>query len=160
LDADGHLLHTHFTGGGCGAYNHQGYINQGTQGMVQAPDGSWYIFGSYHGYDDGTVDDLTQRLVSRLYGLHVGVPEHGTPRMNVYPVPATDHVTVELGPLHGGTAPYSVLVLRDALGRTVAAQRATGERNTVPLHGLGGGIYVLEWLVDGERRAVRRVVVE
>jgi uncharacterized delta-60 repeat protein len=160
LDADGHLLHTHFTGGGCGAYNYQGYINQGTQGMVQAPDGSWYIFGSYHGYDDGTVNDPTQRMVSRLYGLHVGVAEHATPRMNVYPVPATDHVTVELDPLHGGTAPYGVLVLRDALGRTVAAQRATGARNTVPLHGLGGGIYVLEWLVDGERRAVRRVVVE
>ena len=75
VDADGNLLSDAFTGAGCGVYN-DGFWNwHHTTGMAPAPDGSWYIYGSYHGYDDGTTNYPNQRFVSRLYGLDVGVGE-------------------------------------------------------------------------------------
>ena len=49
--------------------------------------------------------------------------------------------------------------LRDALGREVMQQRVAGYQNTVPLQGLGAGVYVLELQDRGRRVAVQRVVV-
>ena len=65
------------------------------------------------------------------------------------------------------------LVLRDALGREVLRQRVAGYHHTVPLQGLGYGLYLLELWENGEparqvlsaygvaggRRAAQRLVV-
>ncbi|MDX9752195.1 MAG: hypothetical protein RBT71_14035, partial [Flavobacteriales bacterium] len=164
LDVDGIVPDNSIGGSGCGAFeDFIGIVRKGTIGMTFGPDGSMYIYGSYHGYSDGTTNDPTQRFVSRLYGLDVGVREHEQARMAVYPNPclrqagpASSHITVELEemPIQG------MLLLRDALGREVAQQRVMGYQNTVPLHGLGGGVYVLELWEGGERRAAQRVVVQ
>lgn len=157
LNADGTLSDEFFVGAACGPYeggpNFAGYV---LTGIVRAPDGSYYIHGVYHGYSDGTTNDPTQRFVSRLYGLDVGVREHAQARMGVYPNPASSHMTVELEEM----PTQGLLLLRDALGREVMQQRVAGYQNTVPLHGLGGGVYLLELWAGGERRAAQRVVVQ
>jgi uncharacterized delta-60 repeat protein len=144
LDADGHLLHTHFTGGGCGAYDYQGYIYHGTQGMVQAPDGSWYIFGAYHGYDDGTINDPGQRLVSRLYGLDVGVAEQPpVPPLRVWPNPGADRLHIEIpeGLSPDGRATSRVY---DAQGRTVLTHPHVSDGVPVDVAALANGLYTVE----------------
>jgi hypothetical protein len=146
-----------FVGAACGPYeggpNFAGYV---LTGIVRAPDGSYYIHGVYLGYSDGTTNDPTQRFVSRLYGLDVGVREHAQARMGVYPNPASSHMTVELEEM----PTQGLLLLRDALGREVLQQRVAGYQNTVPLHGLGSGVYLVELREGGERRAAQRVVVQ
>lgn len=144
LDADGHLLHTHFTGGGCGAYDYQGYINHGTMGMTQAPDGSWYIFGAYHGYDDGTINDPGQRLVSRLYGLDVGVAEQPpVPPLRVWPNPGADRLHIEIpeGLSPDGRATSRVY---DAQGRTVLTHPHVSDGVPVDVAALANGLYTVE----------------
>ena len=156
LNADGTLSDDFFVGATCGAYeggpNFAGYV---LTGIVPAPDGGYYVHGVYHGYDDGTTNDPTQRFVSRLYGLDVGISEHAQPRMEVYPNPTSSLVTVELEEM-----PYNgMLLLRDALGRELHQQRVAAYQNTVPLYGLASGVYVLELHDQGRRVAAQRVVV-
>src|SRR5690606_3008309 len=156
LNSDGSLSDDHFVGAACGTYDLPSGPLRRIGGIVQAPDGGYYIYGTYLGYSDGTTNDPTQRFVSRLYGLDVGVREHAQPRMEVYPNPAHTYVTVELEQ----SITNGMLLLRDALGREVWQQRVAGYQNTVPLHGLGGGVYLLELWAGGERRAAQRVVVQ
>jgi hypothetical protein len=120
-----------------------------------------YICGAYTGYGDGEITDPTQRFVSRLLVEEdtgtTGVQEvvQKVPALRLYPNPASTHVTVELErqPRNG------TLLLRDALGREVLRQRVVSRVNTVPLHGLGGGVYLLEHWEAGERREAGRLVV-
>jgi uncharacterized delta-60 repeat protein len=142
LDENGFLMDEPFGAGGCGSYYYAPYnrLYRSIEGLLEAPDGYIYIWGAYHGYDDGTTNDPTQRFVSRLYGLNVGVREHGRTRLRVYPNPAASEVTVELEQTPVG----GELRLRDALGRVVLHQRVASQQHRVPLHGLPGGVYVLE----------------
>lgn len=159
LRADGTVDESVFDEAGCSPFyfGSQGEnLNRVIAGITPAHDGGYYIYGGYVGYSDGTTTDPTQRFVSRLYGLDVGVREHAQPRMEVYPNPAHTYVTVELEQ----SITNGMLLLRDALGREVMQQRVAGYQNTVPLHGLGGGVYLLELWAGGERRAAQRVVVQ
>jgi uncharacterized delta-60 repeat protein len=159
LHADGTVDESVFDEAGCSPFyfGSQGEnLNRVIAGITPAHDGGYYIYGGYVGYSDGTTNDPTQRFVSRLYGLDVGVREHAQPRMEVYPNPSSTYVTVELEQMPA----QGVLLLRDALGREVWQQRVAGYQNTVPLHGLGGGVYLLELWAGGERRAAQRVVVQ
>ncbi len=156
LNEDGSLSDEHFVGAACGEYASPGGPRRVIAGIVPASDGSYYIHGVYHGYSDGTTNDPTQRFVSRLYGLDVGVRELEQLRMEVYPNPASTYVVVELQePLAHG-----VLVLRDALGRAVLQQRVVGYYNTMNTNGLGNGVYLIELWSNGERRATRKLVVQ
>ncbi|MCB0765243.1 MAG: delta-60 repeat domain-containing protein, partial [Flavobacteriales bacterium] len=57
LDEHGDLLEDAFTGEGCGLYIYQSpsidIPYKAITGITPAPDGSYYIHGGYHGYDDG-----------------------------------------------------------------------------------------------------------
>ncbi|MBK9061124.1 MAG: hypothetical protein IPL81_15100 [Flavobacteriales bacterium] len=58
-------------------------------GITQAYDGSYYIYGAYHGYDDGTTNDASQRLIDRLYGFERGhTQEQGRPATRRYRSPS------------------------------------------------------------------------
>ncbi len=158
LSSDGELLDDAFTGNGCGSYIYQATntIYKSLSGMVQAPDGSYYIHGGYHGYDDGSTNDPMQRMVSRLHGLNVGVHEQRALPWRVYPNPASTQLTVELEQV----PPGAVLLLRDALGREVMREGITGHYHVMRLQGLGSGLYLLEVLQGGRHLAAQRVVVE
>ncbi len=156
VDSDGHLLEDVFNGNGCGLYNYQGSLYKSIRDITQAPNGQYYIFGAYHGYDDGSTNDPMQRMVSRLHGLNVGVQEQQALPWRVYPNPASTQLTVELEQV----PPGGELLLRDALGREVRREGITGHYHTLDVHGLGGGLYLLEVLQGGRRLAAQRVVVE
>ena len=160
LDENGFLLDEPFGAGGCGSYLYNGgtYNNlyNSIDGILEAPDGHIYIWGAYHGYDDGTTNDPTQRFVSRLYGLNVGVAERERITFKLYPNPACTVLTVELERMPA----QGELLLRDALGREVRRERITGQHNTLPLHGLGGGVYVVELWAGTQRLATEKLIVQ
>ena len=164
FDADGNLLNDAFTGDGCGIFLDGGQAElQGTVGMSMAPDGSYYIFGAYYGYDDGTTNDTLQRFVSRLYGLDVGVsdPANGTSfGLSIYPNPARTWVTVDHHP-RGGMKSASLMV-RDLMGREVAripfndqTLQVYWDVRTVP-----PGTYLIELRSGNARQAFQRLVVQ
>ena len=104
IDSSGVLVEDVFDGLGCGAYEFVQSSGSTTYksiaGIVPSNDGGYFIYGAYHGYDDGTTNDTTQRMVSKLYGLSVGVDEPATPQTSIlrmYPNPASTYVVFEVG---------------------------------------------------------------
>ena len=77
FDSTGALLENYFPGTGAGIWTYMNATGVTDAGIMPTGDGSddYWIWGSYHGYDDGTTNDTLQRMVSRLHGLSVGVAE-------------------------------------------------------------------------------------
>lgn len=149
IDSSGALVEDVFDGMGCGAYEFVQSSGSTTYksiaGIVPSNDGGYFIYGAYHGYDDGTTNDTTQRMVSKLYGLSVGVDEPATPRaatLRMYPNPAGAYVVFEAD---GGTVP-TMLLITDLQGRTVRSVPcpAGALRMEVPLLGLTAGQYIAQ----------------
>ncbi|MDX9749671.1 MAG: T9SS type A sorting domain-containing protein [Flavobacteriales bacterium] len=90
IDTAGNVLWDYFTGSDLGVLQlSNGSTQRYLQGIEQAPDGSIYIYGSYHGFDDGCSNHPDQRMITRLYPLHVGVGERTSDRaIQVYPNPS------------------------------------------------------------------------
>lgn len=144
LDTAGNLLPGYFEGTGCGSYEYGNwqYPLKFIVGIKEAMDGSYYIYGSYHGFDDGTTNDPNQRLISRLYGLNVGIPEHAPPRpLTIAPNPASGTVQLSVGAAPVGAALY----VHDASGRVVLQQPwpAGAYTHTLEAGTLAPGVYVL-----------------
>lgn len=156
LDADGDLLDDAFVDAGCWPYTHSGYVWHDIHGIVAANDGSYYIHGAYWGYDDGTTEYPSQRFVSRLYGLNVGVREREPLHLEVYPNPTSSNVTINVDRI----VPNGMMVLHDALGQEVLRKSVNGYANNMHLGGIPAGIYLLEICSAHERIAVERLVVE
>lgn len=164
IDTSGELLSDLFEGNGCGGYNYQAsplstpYYYRVITDIVPAPDGSYYICGAYHGYDDGTTNDTLQRMVSRLHGLNVGVQERPLTSLNVqaHPNPAQDNITFSWPAQR--TAGH--LQVRDLYGRSLleVSLPAGSDHRQVSLAGLAAGVYpcVLRW---GSVQATVRVVI-
>src|SRR5690606_15561219 len=117
LDSTGALLDDCFTGAGAGIFPYSGHTSA-SLGITPAPDGNYYIWGAYNGYDDGTTNDPTQRFVSRLHGLNVGIAEHGAgqaQQLHIAPNPSAGATVLSLEALvQNGT-----LTIHDASGRVV-----------------------------------------
>jgi len=130
VDTSGQLSMDAFVDAGCGNYNYNGFIHGSMRGIIPAPEGNYYIWGAYHGYDDGTTNDPQQRFISRLHGPHVGVQEVlEQPVLRIFPNPAQEQVTFEFERSRlGSDASISV---RDALGREVYRQRLSGREHPV-----------------------------
>ncbi len=146
-------------GAGCGAFEYFQITYQTIGRIVPGPTGTWYIHGAYHGYDDGVVNDTNQRMVSRLYGLDVGIevsPSLQSLSLTLQPNPAAGEVTIGY---ENGTSP-TVIVVRDVIGREVFRKTAdaTGswlwDISTTP-----AGTYVVTVLEEGSVRAAQRLVV-
>ncbi|MBK9146670.1 MAG: T9SS type A sorting domain-containing protein [Flavobacteriales bacterium] len=164
VDTTGQVVQHYLDAAGCGNYDYQigmMTITYGAlEGITRAPSGDYYIWGAYHGYNDGTTNDTLQRMVTRLHGGEIGLGvQHARTEeqpMRLYPNPASGFVTVELERVP--TA--AMLVVRDALGRIVMEQGVNGYINTFSVHGLGEGMYNLELLQHGKRIDIQRVVVQ
>lgn len=146
FDTSGDLLNDYFSGPGCGEYTHWGFTYGSIEGIIPAADGSYYIWGAYHGYDDGTTNDTLQRMVSRLYGFNVGVEEHRdrTMKLRLGPNPGSWFVDVDTGGRSNGE-----LVLRDTQGRIVRVERIHGSRHRMDIGQLAKGTYIIELHADG-----------
>ena len=75
FDSTGTLLDNYFQGSSAGTWTYMNATGATVVGITPTGDGDFWIYGSYHGYDDGTTNDPSQRMVSKLKGLSVGVPE-------------------------------------------------------------------------------------
>lgn len=172
LDPDGNLMDDPFGTGGCGRYLYTtssgNFLYGSINGLLESPDGYIYIWGAYHGYDDGTTNDTQQRFVSRLYGLSVGVdgPEPEAPGFELYPNPVGRGRPLTLSwTSPPGSALHGLLrvVVLDAQGRTVHAEGLPqGMSGPVYLHlpSLAPGLYHLRLMDDKRWLASSNVVVE
>ena len=146
-------------GTGCGPYIYQGYNYGGFQGAAPYGEDQLLVFGAYHGYDDGVVNDTAQRFISRLNigSLYVGEAERsGSTSLSTYPNPASGSLTVDLaGPYTPG-----MLVLRDALGHRVLELRCGSATCRLDLNTIANGTYHLHLVTDNGFGAVQRIVVQ
>ena len=158
LDADGNLLAEPFGNSACGRYYYEpyGFLYGSINGLLEAPDGYIYIWGAYKGYDDGTTNDPTQRFISRLYGINVGVAEREQLLVEVFPNPSGGQVTIQLDRFFGG----EVVEVRDALGRHVLHKRITGDSMVLDLSQQADGLYTLAVRSNGRTPVVQRVVIQ
>jgi len=150
IDSSGNLVDDIFDGMGCGAYEYVTMSGSTTYksiaGIVPSNDGGYFIYGAYHGYDDGSTNDTTQRFVSKLYGLDVGVPPLSSgegPEVRVYPNPCTTQAAVRWP---SGT-PVEEFTLTDASGRIVRQWKPstrTAAQHTFSVDGLSSGMYTLQ----------------
>ncbi|MFZ1694978.1 MAG: T9SS type A sorting domain-containing protein [Flavobacteriales bacterium] len=162
VDDSGSLLNDYFTGEGCGGYFYQPNTSQPpvsyarvVSGIAPSPDGQYFIWGAYHGYDDGTTNDTLQRMVSRLHGFNVRVPEVKQVHLRAYPNPAKDNITIEIAEfLRGATA-----VLRDAWGREVLRQELTEQATHLSTRTLSNGIYSIQLLSTGRSVDSQRLFI-
>jgi hypothetical protein len=130
--------------------------------LERAPDGSLYIYGSYHGFDDGYNYHPDQRMITRLYPLNVGVEElpgagpEGV--LHVWPNPAQDVLHVELPE----AARQAMAVVRDALGREVLQQavRSPSSPMALDIRALPPGLYTVEVLDDTAGRRLAKWIKE
>ena len=161
IDTSGNLLNDYFSGPGCGNFVYQNDTVSSIGGIIPAPDGSYYIWGAYHGYDDGTTNDTLQRMVSRLYGLDVGVQEQldvEDRMLKVWPNPARDQLHVQLPQgLRGG-----VLRVLDATGQVVQEERFPAQVSSFsfPISDLPPGLYALELMDQQAGRWLAKWVKE
>lgn len=159
LSADGALLPGVFEGEGCGMYNYNGTLYLVVAGIAPSSDGSYYIHGAYHGYDDGTTNDPTQRFVSRLYGLNVGVREQALLPLQLQPNPTHGPLSVTLPA--NQTALHAEV--HDAHGRVVWSKTlaASNGQSHVDLSSLSEGAYVLRvHLQNGAVRHGRFIIAK
>jgi uncharacterized delta-60 repeat protein len=165
IDSSGVLVEDVFDGMGCGAYD---FVTssltttyKSIAGIVPSNDGGYFIYGAYHGYDDGTTNDTTQRMVSKLYGLSVGVegsPEGSVGVLRIQPNPTPGRITVSFpDPLQRDTY-YSVI---DATGRLLYQRPlpAGGTEEDIDLSRFGPGTYILR-ITDPDGQRNERVLVE
>ncbi|MEB2341778.1 MAG: hypothetical protein OZ932_07205, partial [Flavobacteriia bacterium] len=147
IDTAGNLLPGYFGGNGCGGLQEGTAMPtwyQGILGIKPAQDGGYFIYGAYRGYDDGTTNDASQRLLSKLYGLNVGIEEQATGQpapLQIAPNPASGAVQLAVG-----MAPpvQAMLTIHDASGRMVLQEPwpAGGFTHTLQAGTLAPGAYV------------------
>ena len=147
LDSSGDLLDNYFTGAGAGIFPYQGATSS-SLGITPAPDGDYYIWGAYNGYDDGTTNDPSQRFVSRLHGLNVGIheqqPGHVQP-LQIAPNPSAGATVFSVNE----QLTHAELYIHDASGRVVwqATWPAGAEQYELPAGALAPGAYVV-WVAS------------
>ena len=152
IDSSGNLVQDVFDGMGCGAYEYVVPSGSTTYkyiaGIVPSNDGGFYIHGGYHGYDDGTTNDTTQRMVSKLFGLSVGMADLGLPAeqagMRVFPNPCKDHFEIQVDQ----AARKGTLTLLDLAGRVVRTWSMTNTTAVLGTTGLAAGNYRLQYRTE------------
>ncbi|MEZ4756329.1 MAG: hypothetical protein R2817_05840 [Flavobacteriales bacterium] len=159
LNWDGSVDTSVFDNAGCEPYAYNlitgpNYLRSISR-IERGPDGMYYIYGAYHGYSDGTQFYPSQGMITRLYGLDVGVREQERLRFTLAPNPASGTAMLQLQdvPAQGR------VLLRDALGRTVLHVPVNSPGTTLSLKGLAAGVHVVELWSGARRLGYERLVV-
>lgn len=163
LDTTGALM-PDFSDAGVGLYYDNGFPLADVSGYTPLANGMAYIYGYYHGYNDGTTNDTLQRFVTRLYGpdfttaVVEDVSEPGA--FALYPNPASGKVHLAL-PQETGYRPLQVR-LRDMSGRSILLQsgNVAGQSLEIDLRSLASGLYVVELLESNTRLNAQRLVIQ
>ncbi|MBX2979753.1 MAG: hypothetical protein KF905_10695 [Flavobacteriales bacterium] len=168
IDSTGQLV-PQLQGQGCGSYVYQTQNSSTTYGTIDGvrfmPDNMMYIWGAYHGYNDGTTNDPLQRFVTRLYGpdfsthMQEVAPQRGA--MRLAPNPAQAWVAISWQ-ISDGPSPAAI-ELRDLLGRPVARITTSGNEGQVvwDCRAVTPGTYTATLLgTAGDQLAVERVIVQ
>jgi uncharacterized delta-60 repeat protein len=162
VDTTGVLLDDLFVDCGGGAYMYQNTTLGTVRGITESPDVGFFVWGSFHGYDDGTTNDTTQRMVSRLYGLDVGVREQSEPqaKLSVHPNPA--HAWVAFDYDLNVPAENAELIVLDALGRRTWRASLSLSRHQVlwDVRATAPGAYSAVLENAGARVATERLVLQ
>ncbi len=165
IDSAGVVQHQYFDGTGCGVANYNGSMGNSIEGMAPAGEGKWYVWGFYDGYDDGTINDPEQRLISRLIApdlstaLPAEVPPARTPRCTLAPNPATTWVQVSYD-LH--VLPTdAALEVRDLTGRTLLRKPLQQAADVVLLdtRSFASGTYLVELTTQGRSLGANQKLV-
>ena len=141
VDTNGYLLDDPFANAGVGNFAYQGTWGSAIQGFTTAPDGNYYVWGSYHGYNDGTTNDTLQRMISRLYGPHVGVneKEEKSP-IKIFPNPGENEITIDPG---ATTLPAKVKIYSQT-GELVLERSVKGLPIKLNTRKLSPGLYSIQ----------------
>ena len=114
--------------------------------VLYNPDGD--VSANYAYY---YIDDVS---VVAIDSIPSGVNETEGLALSVYPNPAQEFITISSG------RGLSGLRLLDLSGRSLRVQPVASDRYTLPLQGIGPGIYLLEATDRTGRVAVQKVVVQ
>lgn len=153
------VLQEEFAGCGVGPYTYEGFTYGGVSGYLETSDNMAYIWGAYHGYNDGTTNDTLQRFVTRLYGPDwptAVLEQASTMAFTVYPNPAQGQVAVKLQRPNTSTR----LVLRDATGRIVLEQRGHTYETRLEVGKLTTGCYLVEVYEHDERIGSEKLILQ
>ncbi|MEZ4757834.1 MAG: T9SS type A sorting domain-containing protein [Flavobacteriales bacterium] len=161
VDSTGTLM-PEFSGAGVGTYVYQGQVLGGVSGVHFTPDNMLYVYGTFHGYTDGTTNDPDQRFITRLYGPDLTTAVSDAPKpvqasVRVAPNPTHGHFTLFL-PADLGPAQARLL---DASGRVVQHYTLPSGAEQQPLSTAAeAGTYLLLVEARDGQRWQARVVVE
>jgi hypothetical protein len=162
IDSSGNLVEDVFDGLGCGAYEFVQSSGSTTyksiRGIVPSNDGGFFIHGGYHGYDDGTTNDPSQRMVSKLYGLSAAVEERPLATgPTVFPNPATRSFSMQDLPASG----ISKVYLCDLSGRVLRTWPMLDRSPTAlfDVRGIPPGLYVVRMEHDTARSSTKLTVL-
>lgn len=156
VDTAGNILQDYFPGTGCDSLiSLPNILSLGLRDIEQAPDGSLFAYGNFHGFDDGYINDPEQRMIIKLKQVEVGVEENEEKQdsANVSPNPGTDEVRFEW-PGHS----IEFWELRTWEGRQMRSGAGTSVPLRIDVKDLAAGIYLLR-IVDasGLRTTLRAI---
>ena len=146
IDTSGNILQDYFPGMGCDSLVFTvGLVPNlylGLRDFEMGPDGMLYVYGSFHGFDDGYVNDPDQRLIMRLKQVNVGVEEQTqtSVAMDVWPNPGDDQLTIKTK----GLFQTGRMIVRDVLGRILLDRPYTGSQIEFDTREWAPGVYGLE----------------
>jgi hypothetical protein len=162
VDTNGTLQET-FANAGVGRYYYMGFPSAIVGGYLPMENGMAYIWGAYHGYNDGSTNDTLQRFVTRLYEPDVTTPVvEETPlekRFSTYPNPAENWVTFryrfDLPPTN------AFVTVKDPLGREIASLPMTNAVGQLVFdtRDLANGMYTVSYTAGGRPLKLDKLVV-
>ncbi|MBP7513785.1 MAG: hypothetical protein KA791_04505 [Flavobacteriales bacterium] len=155
IDTAGNLLDDPLGGPGCQPFvpDPQGsfYQSSSVSGFLPMENGQLYLFGQYRGFIDAACNDPEQRLISRLWGLDVGLdePVSNNALLRSFPNPFDRAARIEYSMPLG--AMNASLMIFDALGREVHLQGLPSATGHIEFHpkALQAGVYVAVLQNDG-----------
>jgi hypothetical protein len=153
IDTNGTLLHDqYFTGTGCDTVDTAPGVcsRYPNNRMDQAPDGSYYIYGAYSGFDDGHTFYPDQPYITRLHGFNVAITERppvSSAVLDVFPNPGGEQITVTWS----AHEKYDLLIT-DVVGRLALRVGEISTGQPIDVSGLSVGPYMITaWYWNGTR---------
>jgi hypothetical protein len=164
LNEDGDLL-SPFHDAGVSPFTHMGFTYAEPSGIQPSVDGAhFYIWGAYHGYDDGTINDDLQRFVTRLHrgDINTTIAEEVFTKttLRVYPNPTDGLVMIE----HDLQTKVNkaFIRIRDALGRNLESHQLANEKGqlVIDTRRFEAGMYTIELINEKRVIHLERLIIQ
>ena len=167
VDSSGELL-PYFENCTAGTFTYYGQTAASFVGVAPAQDStSFYIWGTFVGFNDGMVNDTSQRFISRVYleDTPTVVQEKPTPvehgEYRIQPNPARgwaafNYDRKEIAPENG------LIIVREITGRVVATLPMQGPigQQVWDTRGVSPGVYMVEFRSGGHLLHTEKLIVQ